>query len=217
MTTTAIVMAKAPQPGAVKTRLEPLLGAARCAELQTILIRHIARIAGRADRTVVAVTPEPALADVAQLLPAGAEVVAQRGADLGERMAAAVSDAFGTGASTVVVVGTDLPALTTAALDQAFGALDEADLVLGPAVDGGYWLIGTRRPLPQIFALEAQLWGGPHVLSQTLGRAADLGLHVHLLDVERDLDTPADAAVLAHDARTPRVVRDLLDAAGAAG
>lgn len=216
MTATVIVMAKAPRAGLIKTRLEPLLGPAGCAKLQAGLTRHVTHLAtGAGYRTAVAVTPGDALSDVLPLLPSDqCLVMPQRGRDLGQRMSAAVDDAFAAGATSVVVVGTDLPTLTAAALQEAFAALTATDLVLGPAVDGGYWLIGMRRPRPDVFGIDPELWGGPRVLAATLDLATALGLAVHLLPEDRDLDSPDDAAVLLDDPRLPAAVRELLRSAG---
>ena len=208
---TVVVMTKAPEAGSVKTRLQPLLGPAGCAELQTLLIEGVVALTAEAGyRTVVAVTPDTAVPATRALAPHPAIVIPQRGSHLGQRMAGAVEQALADGAAKVVVVGTDLPTLTGATLDAAFQALDTADVVVGPALDGGYYLIGMRRALPELFALDPTLWGSPRVLDATLRLAATHGLTVHALEPARDLDTPEDAAVLSTDPRVAAPVRHLL-------
>lgn len=209
-----VVMAKSPRPGMVKTRLEPLLGRIGCAELQALLLATVTGLTVRCGfRCYVAVSPGTATPEVAALVPAAVTVIAQRGADLGERMRAAVGEVFAAGAGRVLVVGTDAPTLSGATLAAASRALDRHDVVLGPAADGGYYLIGLSRPLP-LFDLDPLLWGGAQVLDATLGIAAAAGLTVRLLPQERDLDTPDDATALATDQRLPRRIRDLLLASG---
>jgi len=115
----------------------------------------------------------------------------QPGGDLGRRMLAAFVDMLRT-ADAAVIIGSDCPSITPEALSDAFEALRNNDLVLGPASDGGYYLIGLRRPIPSLF--EGIEWGGPSVLYETRYRAASLGLKTHLLPIRRDVDDPQDIA-----------------------
>jgi rSAM/selenodomain-associated transferase 1 len=130
----------------------------------------------------------------------GFELRAQAGADLGARMAAAIADELADGASAVVLVGTDSPTLPGAYLQRAAAWLgDDAEVVLGPAADGGYYLVGARRPLPQLFAAGIS-WGTPQVLPATLLRLRELaaaGTRVALLPFFYDVDTPQDLWLLA--------------------
>jgi glycosyltransferase A (GT-A) superfamily protein (DUF2064 family) len=98
------------------------------------------------------------------------------------------------GARRVVLIGSDLPELAAADLAAAFNALARCDLVLGPAADGGYWLIGLAGSWPRLFAggPRAIAWGGNQVLAQTLAVADQLGLVVTLLPMRHDLDRPED-------------------------
>jgi rSAM/selenodomain-associated transferase 2 len=111
--------------------------------------------------------------------------------DLGRRMHLAMQCAFDGGARRVVLVGTDIPGLTAAILEQAFAALDEKDLVIGPSIDGGYWLVGMTRP-ENIF--DGITWSRPDVLENTLTLARRKGMTPGLLDPLNDLDTPGDLA-----------------------
>ncbi len=127
-------------------------------------------------------------------------------------MSAAADHAFAAGAGRVVVVGTDAPALSRHAVRAAFAALNHTDAVIGPALDGGYYLIGMRRASPQLFTIDPQLWGGPSVLTATLAQARAAGVPVVLLPADRDLDDIDDARALRDDARVPLEVRRLLQA-----
>lgn len=127
----------------------------------------------------------------------------QQGADLGERMAHAFAQAFERGFQRVVLVGADCPSLDVAVLARAFQALGRHELVLGPAGDGGYYLIGLNRPCPALFSGIA--WGSHQVLAQTLAAAARAALVTALLERLPDVDRPADLAALP-----PALVEGLL-------
>lgn len=208
-----VVMTRAPLPGATKTRLTPLLGHRGCARLHRALIEHtLAAAAGAvgAARVVVAVDPPGHLDTVGALarpIAPGGELIAQTGDDLGQRMAAASAAAHARHGGPVVVVGTDLPTLTAAIITDALGCLqDGRDVVFGPAIDGGYYLVALTRPAPELFTLPAAMWGGPDVLAASLARAADAGLRVAQLAPRRDLDTPEDLAALAGAGLLPAAV-----------
>ena len=208
-----VVMTRAPRPGATKTRLAPLLGPHGCARLHRALIEHTvaaAVAAVGAGRVLVAVDPPDHLDEVASLvepIAANVELVAQSGADLGARMAAASATAHFRHGGPVVVVGTDLPSLSAAIITDAVGYLETGcDVVFGPALDGGYYLIGLARPAPELFALPPTTWGGPAVLACSLARADDAGLRVAQLTRLRDLDTPEDLAALADAGLLPAPV-----------
>jgi rSAM/selenodomain-associated transferase 2/rSAM/selenodomain-associated transferase 1 len=231
-----LIMAKAPVPGTVKTRLHPLLGLDGCARLQRELIRHATATAiaaspestrrpgraaaGKAVDAVttaggltvfLAVAPPEAASDVSALAPAGVRMLGQRGAGLGERLTHAVADVFAAGHRPVVVIGTDAPTLTPELLTQAFGCLaDGRDIVFGPARDGGYYLAGLNLPAPELFALDPGLWGTGTVLTASLAAARRAGLTTGQLPALRDLDTPDDArGLLAEPALPDNIARAL--------
>jgi rSAM/selenodomain-associated transferase 1 len=185
--------------------------------LQAALLTSVVALAVDAGyATTVVVTPPHACDGVAAAVRPAARVAPQRGVSLGDRMLAAVDDALAAGAGCVVVVGTDAPTLDERTLAVAFAALGDADVVLGPAEDGGYYLVGLRARQPALFALDPALWGGPDVLAATLDAARHAGLAVRLLDVQRDLDRPDDALALRDDPRVPVAVRSVLHPAAVA-
>ena len=114
----------------------------------------------------------------------------QVGQDLGERMKNAFAENFESGMEKVVLIGTDCPSLEGIHLSQAFEALDQYDLVIGPARDGGYYLIGMKRRADFLF--EGITWSTELVLSQTLALAAEQGLQTSLLPILEDIDTLED-------------------------
>jgi rSAM/selenodomain-associated transferase 1 len=186
------VFARAPVAGEAKTRLIPLLGADGAARLQARLLQAAVAKAialpGAACTLWVAGDPDhPAITAVASnhRIP----VAAQLGDDLGQRMHHATVVALSRHAG-CLVIGTDCPALTTAHLAEAAAALQTHDVVLGPADDGGYVLIGLTRPRPELF--EGIAWGSNTVLPATLQRIRAAGLRLHQLPALPDLDTPDD-------------------------
>jgi uncharacterized protein len=191
--TSVLVVAKAPAPGRVKTRLQPVFTPLECARIQRTLL----------DRTLgwaLEVAPEAtllALDGPPVEVPAGVEVIEQEGAGLGERLARATGHAFRRHPGRLLVVGADTR-LTRAHADAVTKQLDAgAEAVFGPALDGGYYLLGLVRPLPELFEIDTAAWGGDRVLELSLAAAWKAGRRTALIRPERDLDTPADAAALA--------------------
>ena len=187
-----IVFLKHPETGKVKTRLAPALGEEDAAELYRVLCEETLRATvprpGEYERLVFFAPPEAA-EPVRAWLP-GVRLLPQSGADLGVRMSAAFARAFERGAGRVAIIGTDTPAVSRATVAGALDALDEADVVVGPAEDGGYYLLALRQPRPDLF--EGMAWSTPAVLEETLARAARGGLRVRQLTRRRDIDTPGD-------------------------
>lgn len=110
--------------------------------------------------------------------------------DLGERLSGAASSALSAGAAKVVLIGTDCPGISEDILAAAFASLEDDDLVLGPATDGGYYLLGLRQMAPQLFV--GIPWSTDAVLRDTLDIARSLHLRVHLLPALPDIDRPED-------------------------
>ncbi len=207
-----LIMARAPGPGACKTRLEPLLSADGCAALQAQLIRHTAEWAHASGRPVwVAFDLPDAKPQLAALVPATVALFAQQGRDLGERLTHAVAHVASKHTGPLTVLGTDSPTLGARDVDALELVLEGGwDAGLIGAHDGGYAAIALARPAPGAFALPVQLWGGPHVLQSTLDLLRRDGLSAAVLDAVHDLDTPADAARLLQSGFCPPAIRPLL-------
>ena len=204
-------MAKHPVPGRVKTRLAAALGAdTACALYRAFVLDLAERLGGLPYAVTWAYTPPDA--PFAELLP-GARCRPQHGRDLGERLAAAIADELAEGPGPVLAIGADAPHVPAAPLAEAAAALaGRADVVLGPAADGGYYLIGLRRPAPGLFAGIA--WSTAGVLEATRARAEAAGLAVHLLPPGFDIDEVVDLvrlrALLARgEVRLPRTTEVL--------
>lgn len=188
----AAIMAKAPYPGYVKTRLAPLLSPDEAAELyESFLLDSIEQL-GRASGIApfVAYTPRDAEPYFSVIVPQGYALIAQPAGDLGTRLAHVAEALFGLGATAVVLLGSDSPTLPVEFVHRAFRRLVDADLVLGPSTDGGYYLIGMRRSIPGLFADIP--WSTGRVAACTCARAGGLGATVSLLEPWYDIDTPED-------------------------
>jgi rSAM/selenodomain-associated transferase 2/rSAM/selenodomain-associated transferase 1 len=187
------MMARAPSvPG--KTRLGRSTEALR----RALFLDTWDVVASRAWDAALVFTPSETADECAALVrPAGGTplLVPQSGDDLGERMSAAWRQLFRAGYARVILIGSDLPSLPPSRLADADRALQRgADLVLGPAEDGGYYLVGLSRPTTSIFTGIA--WGGPDVLRQTLARAAAAGLRAATIGAWYDIDSPSDLSRL---------------------
>lgn len=201
---TLVVFAKQPRPGLVKTRLCPPLDPAEAAQLYACMLEDVlhasAAFAGRLGLdAVLAVHPPEACAELARLAPTPFRVIRQRGAELGARMGWALREAAAAGARKVLMRGSDSPCLDGSAIAAALAALERADLVIAPDRDGGYGLVGLRRPAAQLFEHPMSTRS---VLDDTLANARRLGLSHELLEPGFDIDTVRDLALLA-SARGP--------------
>lgn len=227
------IMAKAPRVGEVKTRLVPPLSPADAAALGSAFIQDIAGNILAAAETVaihgyVAYSPPGSEAEFARFLPAGIWLLPPRGTGLGASLSHATEDLLGLGYGAVCLVNADSPNLPTARLVDAAHALQRPGdrVVLGPAEDGGYYLIGLKRPHRRLF--EDIAWSTEQVFGQTLDRAAELKLEAVTLarwyDVDdidclqRLADEILDGAVPGMYAapHTARVLHDLLAGPGRA-
>ena len=190
-----LVFARVPALGRVKSRLAAGVGqpAALAVYRELLAITNTAIVEAGVPATVW-------LADTATAMPTAAETHewaahaarCQPEGDLGARMTTAFATAFAAGAGRVAIIGTDCPGLRASHLHQAFAALETADVVLGPATDGGYYLLGLRQPQPELF--QHKTWSTDSVLADTVADARRLGLRVALLPELRDVDDAQDLA-----------------------
>jgi len=199
-----IIFTRYPAPGRTKTRLIPRLGPTGAAALQSEMTVHTLRWArALSARAGVSVQVRFEGGDEGRMRARFGGDVSYRpqgAGDLGCRMAEAFAAAFAAGAERVILVGTDCPGITVDLVEDAFERLAAADLVLGPATDGGYYLIGLRRPLPALFA--GISWGGGTVLRDTLQCADRLRVATSQLAMLADVDRPEDLPVWQRAAGT---------------
>jgi hypothetical protein len=183
-----LVVAKRPAPGQTKTRLTPPLAPDEAAALYECMLCDTLDLMGRVPdvQPAIAYLPADAVGYFAQLAP-GFDLILQTGAGLGARLDHALTTYLARGHERVAIMNSDGPTLPVAHLAEAFARLqDGADVVLGPADDGGYYLIGLKRPAPRLL-LEVRM-STPTVLADTLALAAEEGLRVSLLPVWYDVD-----------------------------
>jgi rSAM/selenodomain-associated transferase 1 len=186
-----VIFARAPQLGRVKTRLAAELGDQRAlAVYRELAERAVGAVRGAAPVIVVSYAPPDAADEMTCWLGGDLLYDPQAAGDLGARMHAAIAARRAAGARRVVVIGTDCPGVTAPVVRSAFAALDDADLVLGPAADGGYYLIGMREPHAVLF--HDVPWSTDRTLAVTLERARAARLRVALLHTLRDVDTADD-------------------------
>ena len=187
------IMAKAPRPGTVKTRLcPPLLAKEAAALYQCFLLDKIAAVGALADaQPVIAYTPDDARPEFDVLAP-GFAFVAQDGPDLGARLHATLAGLLAAGHAGAIAVDSDTPTLPREFLQQAIDCLTRPgpDVVLGPTEDGGYYLIGVRAAHRTLF--DSVPWSTSDVLAVTLRRAAAAGLRAVCMPAWFDVDTPDD-------------------------
>jgi rSAM/selenodomain-associated transferase 1 len=209
-----VIFAKAPIPGQVKTRLCPPLTHDEAATL------HGSFVLDTLERTKVAVTrlklpfdrylactPSSTLVFFKIMEERqSVKLIEQEGEDLGTRMHRAFETLFKRGYHHVLIVGTDVPSLPLGYYQRAFELLEKHDIVLGPALDGGYYLIGLNHPVPTLF--ENMPWSTHRVLPLTREKANSLGLTIALLPEWRDIDRIEDLQALIEasslDARKPK-------------
>jgi hypothetical protein len=196
-----LVFAKAPEPGQVKTRLAPALGAGPAAVLAARLARRTVAEATRAGLSSVTLCAAPDTRHpFFEMLQRqhGVELAGQGEGSLGARMHRALDRAL-RDHDAAVLVGTDIPGLSADDLVQAAACLEGgADAVLGPAEDGGYWLIGLQRS--DAFLFDDMSWGGAEVLAETRRRMEARGMRVACVAERWDVDRPEDLVRLAADA-----------------
>ena len=192
-----VVFAKTPVRGSVKTRMQPYLSEHDCLRLHKALLKFwIAHLRdwelGSVQKTLF-LTPlddHRAEADLDLGIPEGVAVETQHGGDLGERLTRALHQKWNDGFRKLLFIGTDCPLLGIEDLQSAFQALDEYEVVLGPASDGGYYLIGISSLRPELFSRIS--WGTPDVYRQTVERLQAGSIDWKCLREVFDLDTFED-------------------------
>jgi len=194
-----VIMAKAPFPNEAKTRLTPPLEPEMASRLyHSFLLDKIEQVKSiEGVRAFIAYTPGTAEAFFQEIMPHGFALIAQSGADLGERLANTSGSLFEWGLKKVVMLDSDTPNLPPGYIREGLRRLDEADIVLGPCEDGGYYLIGMRASQPQLF--KGIPWSTSKVMDLTVEKAKSSGLGVSLLDRWYDVDTVEDLHRLKFD------------------
>jgi uncharacterized protein len=188
--TTLLIFARYPVAGAAKTRLIPALGAEGAAAAHRLLCEVTLATARNSIMAKCVAYFGGDLAEFQNWLGTDISYEQQIDGDLGEKLTAAAASQFQQGVKKLLIVGSDCPYITPDHYAEATKALDTHDVVIGPALDGGYYLIGLRAVHPLLFANIN--WSTDKVFAQTCNAAANLGLKVHVLDILSDIDFPED-------------------------
>jgi hypothetical protein len=207
-----LIMARAPRLGEVRRALEPLLGREGCLELQSALISQAADWARSVSAASLHVAHDPpdASGELRPLVGSEAVLFPQNGEGIAGRLADASARVLARSGGPLLIVWPDLPRLRPA---HAHGALDDlqsgCDVVLGPAIDGGLYLVGIARPLPELFALPEQAWRSD-ALGVALSAVREVGFEVGILRAERALHRPADLRAALADPLLPEGLAAIL-------
>lgn len=203
-----MIFVKYPEPGKVKTRLAKTLGAKEAARLYRVMAEDVIRrlgtnVHGKYD-TIIFFDPPDRASDIKDWLGSGRSYTPQSGRDLGEKLANAFRTVFDLGARRAVVIGTDCLSITGEIITGALQHLEKKDVVIGPAEDGGYYLLGLSRNIPELFG--SVDWSTDKVFRQTVEKAKRLGLSYTTLERLKDLDEYSDISIshqhlLQRDAR----------------
>ena len=181
--TLLIIFTRSPELRKVKKRLAAKLGNAKALEIHTKLVTHTLEVANNSN-----ISNKVYLSEKPKSKPAF-NYELQTGDNLGERMHNALLAELNHFRK-VCLIGSDCLTLNSSDINNAFKKLDDADVVIGPAIDGGYYLIGVKKPAPQLFANIS--WGTSSVLKNTLRLCSENGLLVHQLKLLNDIDRPED-------------------------
>jgi rSAM/selenodomain-associated transferase 1 len=187
-----IIFTKAPIPGRVKTRIQPHLSAEGCANLHASFIVETIRLAGRVDGADIFLSCHPDTRHPFLQRVSGeyeVKLTPQKGGGLGERMDNAIKESLSMGYGKVIIIGSDSPDLPPAFIEEGFERLDSSEMVVGPSLDGGYYLIGGRRDIPVFDGIE---WSTVRVFEQTIAKAKERGITCSILDEWYDIDTWED-------------------------
>ena len=190
MSSLILVFVRVPALGHGKSRLASTMGVESAHRIAEFLLRRTLETCAPFHHVQICYTPADAGRVVQGWMRPGWTCSAQVDGDLGVRMARAFQEAFAEGFSRVLAIGCDCPEMTTKDLQDAEHALEQSEVVLGPARDGGYWLLGMRRFYPEL--LSEIPWSTDAVFQRTLERAAWAGLSVSLLRRLSDIDTESD-------------------------
>ncbi len=200
----AMIFTRYPVPGQVKTRLIDTIGAECAARIQRRLTEHILhttravqRISTELSVKIVIFGTGGSQRDYRAWLGDDIQYQTQSGGDLGTRLERAFDHAFQQDATSAIAIGADVPGISASILCEALNCLNSSDVVLGPALDGGYYLIGMNRTFPELFS--GIDWGTGNVRSQTLESGRRLGLRMAELEMLQDVDRPDDLEILRND------------------
>jgi len=188
---------KNPERGKVKSRLAAVIGKEAAVRLyKNLVAQMLSTLKGGSFPKFICFFPKTAQKPIENWLGGGYRYLPQKGKDLGERMRNSFIGGFAMGFKRVVLIGSDIPELPLGSIEEAFTSLNKGDVVIGPAYDGGYYLIGFKDKTfsPQVF--EGIAWGTRNVFSETVKKLRRSGREMHILPYQKDIDTAKDLKYL---------------------
>lgn len=195
-----VIFVKYPEEGKVKSRLVPGLGDCRAADLYRCFIEDLLeRVSSGYDGFLIAFDPPDKEEDCAALFGKDFSYMPQAGADLGERMYNTFVSCFAKGFRSAVIIGSDSPDISRRIIEEAFQSLQSHDAVIGPAYDGGYYLIGFSGDSLSVRFFENMAWSTDSVYAETVRRFDKAGVSFYVLPGWRDIDTADDVRALLKD------------------
>lgn len=189
-----ILMTRIPIAGQTKTRLMDIMSGDECANLHRAFLKDLFNTfkSLRKDMDIyLTYTPENSLGIIEDIIPEYIKAFPQRGEGLGNKMYNAINYTLSLGYENVILIGSDIPHIRYGDIIDAFHILDKNDIVLGPSYDGGYYLVGMKKPNESLFNI-GKKWGGKSVLESTIDMANNQSLSVGLAAKYMDIDTKED-------------------------
>ncbi len=189
-----ILMTRIPIPGQTKTRLMDIMSGYERADLHLAFLMDLFHTFKKVRNKVeiyLTYTPENSFKIIDDMIPGYIKTFPQKGEDLGEKMYHAIKHVLSIGYENVILIGADIPDLSAEDINTAFRILENKDLIFGPSYDGGYYLVGMKKPNKKIFDISKN-WGEKSVLESTVDIANNLGLSIGLAPKYRDIDTKED-------------------------
>ena len=202
-----IVFTRVPIPGQTKTRMMPYFSPEECAKLHENFLKDIAQECEKVNADIfVCYTPKKGKAYLEKLFRKAKEYISQTGEGLGERMYQAIEYVLEKGYDSCVLIGTDIPELKCSDLEYAFRLLDVNDVVFGPTVDEGYYLVGMKRPVCEVF--EKKTYGTGNVLEQTVQPLQEMGLTIGYVRRLQDMDDRDDITAYRSRMRRQKLLQN---------
>jgi len=189
-----VIMTRIPVPNRTKTRLLTILSPEECAGIHRSFLRDIVETSSELDRDTdiyLFYGDEGPLGIIEDIIPKNIATLPQKGRDLGEKMRNIFAELFDKGYDEVVLMGSDIPEVSAGDLNEAFNNLTAKDIVFGPTLDGGYYLVGMKK-LHEIIFTPVIKWGTPQVFQETIDLLGKNGVNVGLIKTHEDIDTKED-------------------------
>ena len=187
-----IIFSRLPIGQETKTRLAPIFNETQREKLHLAMWQDIFSEVIKLRETDIFLywTGSGGIKNYLQFIPSKFYIRQQKGCNLGEKMKIAIHEIFSESYKRALIIGADIPSMRAANLERAFKVLNNHDVVIGPSEDGGYWLIGMKKFIPEAFNISS--WGNSSVLDSTIMTLKNSGISYNFADVLNDIDTPGD-------------------------